>query len=71
MDSVKVTVKKGQLEYDYEIVKNADNYTILQQGKQVAEIQCQDDWQQVSGKHLPDGAIEEIIHAIEANYYNQ
>jgi hypothetical protein len=68
MDKVKVTVKTGQLEYDYEIEKNADNYTIFQQGKQVAEIECQDEWVQVSGSHLPDGSFEEIIHAIETNY---
>jgi hypothetical protein len=68
MDKVKVTVKTGQVEYDYEIVKNADSYTILQQDKQVAEIECQDEWVQVSGEHLPDGCIEEIIHSIEANY---
>ena len=68
MDVVKVTVKLGQFEYDYDIIKNTDNYTIMQQGKQVAEIEYQDEWVQVSGKHLPDGAIEEIIHAIEANY---
>ena len=68
MDSIKVTVKTGQLEYDYEIIKNMDSYTVMQQGKQVAEIQCHDDWEQISGVHLPDGVIEEIIHAIEANY---
>lgn len=68
MDSIKVTVKKGQLEYDYEIIKNADNYIITQQGKKVAEIECRDEWTQISGEHLPEGVIEEIIHAIEANY---
>lgn len=68
MDSVKVTIKVGQFEYDYEIIKNTDSYTIKQQGKKVAEIECHDEWVQVSGTHLPDGVIEEIIHAIEANY---
>ncbi|MDB5031123.1 hypothetical protein [Mucilaginibacter sp.] len=68
MDDVKVTVKVGQLEYDYDIIKNTDNYTIMQQGKQIAVIEYRDEWVQISGKHLPDGAIEEIIHAIEVNY---
>ncbi|MDB4924638.1 hypothetical protein [Mucilaginibacter sp.] len=68
MDVVKVTVKVGQLEYDYDIIKNTDNYTITQQNKQVAVIEYRDEWVQISGKHLPDGAIEEIIHAIEVNY---
>lgn len=69
MDVIKLTVKNGQMEYDYEIVKNTDNYVIMQQGKEVAVIECHDEWVQVSGVHLPDGAIVEIIHAIEANYH--
>jgi hypothetical protein len=69
MDNVMVTVKMGQLEYDYEIVKNKETYTILEQGKQVAEIGCDDAWSQISGEHLPDGCIEQIIQAIEINYY--
>jgi hypothetical protein len=68
MDSIKITVKTGQMEYDYEIIKNTGSYIIMQQGKRVAEIQYNEDWQQVSGKHLPDGVFEEIIHGIEANY---
>jgi hypothetical protein len=69
MDPIKVTVKAGQMEYDYDITKNKDNYIVSQQGKQVAEIECQDTWMQVSGANLPDGAFEEIIHAIDASLY--
>ncbi|MCC8423815.1 hypothetical protein [Mucilaginibacter sp. UR6-11] len=68
MDKVMVTIKTGQLEYDYEIIKNTDTYVIMEQGKQVAEIECKDEWMQLSGAHLPDGCFVEIIHAIEANY---
>ena len=68
MDRVMVTIKLDRLEYDYEIIKHGDVYTILEHGKEIAEIECSDEWTQTSGAHLPDGCIEEIIHAIEANY---
>lgn len=55
------------MEYDYEIISNKDDYTVMHQGKPVAAIECHDDWEQVSGAKLPDGAFEEIIHAIDAN----
>ena len=69
MDTIKVTIKHGQVEYDYGITKNNDNYIITQQGNPVAEIECQDTWVQVSGANLPDRAFEEIIHAISASIY--
>jgi len=69
MNTIKVTVKTGQIAYDYCITKNDDNYIITQQGNQVAEIECQDTWVQVTGSSLPNGAIEEIIHAIDASQY--
>ena len=68
MDAISVTVKSGQMEYDYQITPKGDNYIITQQDKEIAVIECRDEWVQVSGKQLPDGAIVEIIHAIETNY---
>jgi hypothetical protein len=68
VDKVMVTIKLDRVEYEYEIIKHADTYAILEHGKEIAEIECSDVWTQTSGEHLPDGCIEEIIHVIEANY---
>ena len=55
-------------EHDYRITMNDCKYSIEQDGKLVAEIHCNEIWEQISGDTIPPDVVEFIGEKIEAYF---
>lgn len=55
-------------EHHYRITQDHEKYGVEQDGVLIAEVAHNDDWQQISGKHLGKELLESICAHIEAKY---